>query len=59
MPETWADGLIDTMAAIPSILELYDLLDGQIDSADFQQRGQKLMQSLIELCLETNKALQN
>jgi hypothetical protein len=51
MPKTWADRLIDTMAAIPSILKLYDLLDGQIDSGDFQQQGQKLMESLIELCL--------
>lgn len=59
MPKTWADRLFDAMAVIPSILELYDLMDGQVDSAVFQPQGQKLMRSLIELCLETNKALQN
>jgi hypothetical protein len=59
MPKTWADRLFDAMAAIPSILELYDLADAQIDSPVLQHQGQKLMRRLIELCFETNKALQN
>lgn len=59
IPKTWADRLFDAMAAIPSILELYDLVDAQIDSPLLEQQGQKLMRRLIELCLETNKAFQN
>jgi hypothetical protein len=58
MPKTWGDRLFDAMATIPSILELYDLVDGQIDSPAFQQQGDKLMRTMIELCRETNEALQ-
>ena len=58
MPKTWADRLFDTMAHIPSMLELYDVIDGQIDSPDFLEQGHKLLHTLIERCLETNEALQ-
>ena len=58
MPKTWADRLFDAMATIPSILELYDLVDSHTDSPEFQQQGQKLLQTLIERCRETNDALQ-
>ena len=58
MPKTWADRLFDAMAHIPSILELYDLVDGNIDSPELHQQGQKLLHTLMERCLETNDALQ-
>ena len=58
VPKTWGDRLFDAMAAIPSILELYDLVDCQSDSPACRQQGQKLVQTLIDRCRETNKALQ-
>jgi hypothetical protein len=58
MPKTWGDRLFDAMATIPSILELYDIVEGHVDSPVLQQQGQKLLRTLMERCRETNQALQ-
>lgn len=59
LTKTWADRLFDTMTTLPSILEHYDLVDRGSTSAKTQLQRQKHMQELIEMCLETNEALQD